>query len=99
MKVSDAAKAMIKHHEGVRMRPYRCPALLWTVGVGHVIDPAHAAVKYEDRKTYLYPMAGIGASRWERWTLSLLKTLRGLSAAWPDFALLLLIAKANLTLW
>jgi lysozyme len=55
MKVSDAAKAMIKHHEGVRMRPYRCPALLWTVGVGHVIDPSHAAVKYEDRKSLPLP--------------------------------------------
>jgi hypothetical protein len=44
-------------------------------------------------------MAGIASSLWERWTLSLLKTLRGLSAAWPDFALLLLIIKANLTLW
>lgn len=28
---------MIKHHEGVRLRPYRCPAGLWTVGVGHLI--------------------------------------------------------------
>jgi lysozyme len=55
MKVSDAAKAMIKHHESVRIRPYRCPALLWTVGVGHVIDPSHAAVKYEDRKNLPIP--------------------------------------------
>ena len=46
---------MIKHHEGVRTRPYRCPALLWTVGVGHVIDPAHAAVKYEERKNLPIP--------------------------------------------
>ena len=51
MKVSLAAIQMIKHHEGVRTRPYRCPALLWTVGVGHVIDPSHAAVKYEERRT------------------------------------------------
>jgi hypothetical protein len=28
----------------------------------------------------------------------LLKTLAGLSAAWPDFALLLLVIKANSTL-
>ncbi|NBW12537.1 MAG: lysozyme [Caulobacteraceae bacterium] len=55
MKVSDAAKAMIKHHEGVRTRPYRCPALLWTVGVGHVIDPSHIAVKYEERRTLPIP--------------------------------------------
>ena len=55
MKVSDAAIRMIKHHEGVRLRPYRCPALLWTVGVGHVIDPTHAAVKYEERKNLPIP--------------------------------------------
>ena len=55
MKVSAAAIQMIKHHEGVRTKPYRCPALLWTVGVGHVIDPTHAAVKYEDRKNLPIP--------------------------------------------
>ena len=55
MKVSPAAIHMIKHHEGVRLRPYRCPALLWTTAVGHVIDPSHAAVKYEDRKNLPIP--------------------------------------------
>ena len=55
MKVSTAAIEMIKHHEGVRNKPYRCPALLWTVGVGHVIDPTHAAVKYEERKNLPIP--------------------------------------------
>ena len=46
---------MVKHHEGVRFRPYRCPALLWTVGVGHVIDPAHIGVKLEDRRNLPIP--------------------------------------------
>jgi len=46
---------MIKHHEGVRTKPYRCPALLWTVGVGHVIDPNHIRVKFEDRKNIALP--------------------------------------------
>ena len=55
MKVSAAAINMIKSHEGVRTKPYRCPALLWTVGVGHVIDPTHAAVKYEERKSLPVP--------------------------------------------
>jgi lysozyme len=55
MKVSEAAIRMIKHHEGVRLRPYRCPALLWSVGVGHVIDPSHIAVKYEERKNLPIP--------------------------------------------
>ena len=37
MNVSKAGILLIKHHEGVRNRPYRCPAGLWTVGVGHLI--------------------------------------------------------------
>ena len=46
---------MIKHHEGVRVRPYRCPALLWTVGVGHVIDPNHIKVPFEERRNLPIP--------------------------------------------
>ena len=64
MKVSDKVIKMIKHHEGVKTRPYRCPALLWTVGVGHVIDPAHIGVKFEDRKNLPIPQG------WDR-TLSM----------------------------
>ena len=37
MKVSERGIKLIKHHEGVRNRPYRCPANLYTVGVGHLI--------------------------------------------------------------
>ena len=55
MKVSNKLIELVKHHEGVRTRPYRCPALLWTVGVGHVIDPTHTAVKYEERKSLPVP--------------------------------------------
>ncbi len=55
MKVSAAAIKTIKCHEGVKTRPYQCPALIWSVGVGHVIDPSHAAVKYEERKSLPIP--------------------------------------------
>ena len=37
MKVSKEAIHLIKHHEGVRNKPYQCPAKLWTVGIGHLI--------------------------------------------------------------
>jgi len=37
MKTSESAIKLIKHHEGIRNKPYRCPAGLWTVGVGHLI--------------------------------------------------------------
>jgi lysozyme len=49
MKVSDQAVKMIKHHEGVRQKPYRCPANLWTIGVGHVLYPEQARLKMDDR--------------------------------------------------
>ena len=55
MKVSPAALKMVKHHEGVRVKPYRCPALLWTVGVGHVIDPNHIKVPFEERRNLPVP--------------------------------------------
>jgi lysozyme len=55
VKVSAAAIKTIKHHEGVKTRPYQCPALIWSVGVGHVIDPSHTAVKYEERKSLPIP--------------------------------------------
>jgi len=54
--ISKKAIETIKHHEGVRFKPYRCPARLWTVGVGHVIDPNHAKVKFEDRLSLLIPI-------------------------------------------
>jgi lysozyme len=50
VKVSDKCIQQIKQDEGVRSKPYQCPALLWTIGVGHVIDPSHARVKLADRK-------------------------------------------------
>jgi lysozyme len=50
--VSPQAIRTIKHHEGIRLKPYRCPALLWTVGVGHVLYPAQGRLKLEDRKGY-----------------------------------------------
>ena len=37
MKLSAEGLNLIKRFEGVRNRPYRCSAGLWTVGVGHLI--------------------------------------------------------------
>jgi lysozyme len=47
--ISKKALNMIKHHEGVKLKPYRCPARLWTIGVGHVIEANHAKVPLEQR--------------------------------------------------
>ena len=49
MKVSAKAVKMIQHHEGVRQKPYRCPAKLWTVGVGHVLYPEQGKLKIDER--------------------------------------------------
>jgi len=37
MQISDKGIQLIKHHEGVRNKPYRDCVGLWTVGVGHLI--------------------------------------------------------------
>jgi lysozyme len=47
--ISPKALKMIAHHEGTRLKPYRCPAALHTIGVGHVLYPEQGAMKMEDR--------------------------------------------------
>jgi lysozyme len=37
MKISQQGLDLIKRYEGIRLKPYRCPAGLWTVGCGHLI--------------------------------------------------------------
>lgn len=50
MKVSDKLIHMLQHHEGVRYKPYRCPAKLWTIGVGHVMYPEQAKLPLARRE-------------------------------------------------
>ena len=52
MNVSPKAVAMIKHHEGVRQKPYRCPAKLWTIGVGHVLYPEQGKLPIDQRDAF-----------------------------------------------
>jgi lysozyme len=49
MNLSPEAIKVICHHEGIRYKPYRCPAKLWTIGVGHVMYPEQGKLKIEDR--------------------------------------------------
>ena len=50
MKISEYAEAVIKEHEGLRLKAYRCPSRVLTIGYGHtknvkpgdVIDKATA---------------------------------------------------------
>jgi len=50
--ISKKALDLIKHHEGVKLKPYRCPAALHTIGVGHVLYPEQAKLPMEDRIKY-----------------------------------------------
>lgn len=52
MNVSPKAIEMIKHHEGVRFKPYQCPAKLWTIGVGHVLYPDQGKLPIDQRNAY-----------------------------------------------
>jgi lysozyme len=52
MRVSERCKQMVVHHEGKRNKPYRCPANLFTIGVGHVMYPEQAKLKLADRLNF-----------------------------------------------
>jgi len=52
MKISKKGIDLIKHFEGVKNRPYLCPALLWTIGVGSVLYPEQAKLPMDSRKSY-----------------------------------------------
>ena len=52
MKLNDNCKIIISHHEGIRYKPYLCPALLWTVGVGRLMYPEQARLPIDQRKAF-----------------------------------------------
>ena len=49
MKISEAGIQLIKFFEGCHNMPYKCPALLYTVGYGHVLYPEQARLKTPER--------------------------------------------------
>ena len=52
MKLPAAVIPMIRHHEGVRYKPYKCPAKLWTIGVGHVLYPEQGKMPIDQRDKF-----------------------------------------------
>lgn len=52
MKISKAGVDLIKHFEGVRLKPYKCPAQLWTIGVGHVMYPDQHHLSIDGRRHF-----------------------------------------------
>jgi lysozyme len=73
--VSKAAIALIKYHEGVRSRPYRCPANLWTVGVGHLIGDGKSLPDSWNRTFSQEEIDGILKSDLRRFELGVHKML------------------------
>jgi lysozyme len=52
MNISTKCLHMIEHHEGVRFKPYQCPAKLWTIGVGHVLYPNQGKMPIDQRGSF-----------------------------------------------
>jgi len=83
--VSKAAIALIKHHEGVRSRPYRCPANLWTVGVGHLIGDGKLLPDSYNRTFSQEEIDGILKSDLRRFELGVCKMLPNVSLRQHEF--------------
>jgi lysozyme len=49
MNISARCIEDIKHHEGVRQKPYRDSVYLWTVGVGHLMYDSQAKLPVDQR--------------------------------------------------
>ena len=75
MNVSKAGIALIKHHEGVRNRPYRCPANLFTVGVGHLIGDGKSLPESWNRTFTNEEIDGLLKSDLRRFELGISKML------------------------
>jgi lysozyme len=83
--VSKAGIALIKHHEGVRNRPYRCPANLYTVGVGHLIGDGKSLPESWNRTFSQEEIDGILKSDLKRFELGVHKMLPNVSLRQYEF--------------
>ena len=52
MTLTDEFIEKLKHHEGVRNKPYRDVVGLWTVGVGHLMYNEQLSLNAEGRKAF-----------------------------------------------
>jgi lysozyme len=52
MSISEAGIQLIKSFEGCHAIPYKCPAVLWSVGFGRVLYPDQARLKNDERANY-----------------------------------------------
>ena len=85
MNVSEQGIKLIKHHEGVRNRPYRCPAGLWTVGVGHLIGDGKSLPAEWDRVFTKEEIDGLLKSDLRRFELGVHKMLPNMPLRQHEF--------------
>ena len=52
MKTSEEGIKLIKHFEGIKNRPYKCSARVWTIGVGHVMYNEQLRLPLEKRNQW-----------------------------------------------
>jgi lysozyme len=83
--VSERGIKLIKHHEGMRSRPYRCPAGLWTVGVGHLIGDGKSLPESWNRTFTEAEIDGILKSDLRRFELGVHKMLPNVSLRQHEF--------------
>ena len=78
MKISERGLNLIKRYEGLRLKPYRCAAGLWTVGYGHVIGDGRTLPDSENRtltKEEVDSLLSADIRRFERGVLRLCPVL------------------------
>ena len=69
MKLSPQGLKLIAYFEGVRLKPYKCSAGLWTVGIGHLIGDGHTLPNDWNRTFTLeevYALLAKDVARFER---------------------------------
>jgi lysozyme len=85
VKASKEAIRLIKHHEGVRNKPYQCPAKLWTVGVGHLIGDGKSLPASWNRTFTNEEIDGLLAADLNRFELGISKMLPNVQLKQHEF--------------
>ena len=85
MQTSDRGIRLIKHYEGVRSRPYRCAAGLWTVGVGHLIGDGKSLPESWNRTFTSEEIDGLLRSDLRRFELGVHKMLPNMPLRQSEF--------------
>jgi lysozyme len=79
VKASKNCLDMLAHHEGVRVKPYKCPAGLWTIGVGHLIGDGKSLPPEYNRTFTLkevYDLLATDVAKFERGVERLLPNVK-----------------------